>query len=373
MKKELKPKLTERVKYMFTNLTSPQGLVKAIRYQDVAMVRKILATKISPNVNYRGRNPLFEALYCYSSARTYGEPLGRSNEIITLLLQKGADPNKLIPRNRNYFFHFYRDTAFRAAVIFRLPVATLELMLAKGADPNFIMRDPPESNRERPEKSLLLEHCYELARSPFMEAIQRGYPEIFELLLANGGDVNSFGNDGCTPLYCYAKSYWGADHKIGEALIAAGAQVDAVIDHTKGNTLLLKLCENNKHTDTIKFLLYHGADPCRYNNEGFAPVHIAARGKCAEILNTLLMNGGDINARDRADNTALIHAVNNRDIAAINVLIAHHADKDCRNIHGETAMDLAQQLDVDYYGKLKSDIIKALGNARSKPPQGREY
>ena len=372
MKQKTATKISSRIKYLFTDLNSPQGLIKAIRYQDACMVRKILSSGISPNSNHKGRNPLFEALYSYSEARTYSRPLKACNTIITLLLKQGADPNTVIPHNRNYFFSFYRDTAFRAAVIFRLPVKTLKLMLQEGADPNYICREAPAHPAKHAWNTIMLDHCFELARSPFMEAIQRGYSEIATLLLAHGADVNSVGNDGCTPLHCFAKAYYGADYKLGAALIAQGADVDAVIDRGRGSTLLSQLCEKDKHASTIRFLLEHGADPNRKNNNGAAPIHIAAEAGCADNIKTLLNNGAEINARDARDNTALIHAVTNINIPAVQALMARQPDLQCSNLSGGNAVALANGLDSDYYGKTKTALQTALGLTKKTRTATRE-
>jgi ankyrin repeat protein len=92
------------------------------------------------------------------------------------------------------------------------------------------------------------------------------YPELIELLVINGADINARDDEGETPLY------------------------KAVF---------------KKHPESLKMLLEKNADPNLANNGGFTPLHLAASTGCSELAELLLDGGAKVNAKDGKGRTPL--------------------------------------------------------------------
>ena len=91
--------------------------------------------------------------------------------------------------------------------------------------------------------------------------------------------------------------------------------------------------------------LENGADPNYIGPEGFAAIHLAAGlDGCSgqQLLNLMLIYGGNPNLKSSDSETALHVAVMwNREIAT-QILLSHGADPNIRNADGMTAFDLAE-------------------------------
>ena len=78
--------------------------------------------------------------------------------------------------------------------------------------------------------------------------------------------------------------------------------------------------------ERIAFLLQHGADINGRDNQGYAPLHHAARSRMSPMVNELVKLGADINARDGDGFTPLLHAINRNHVPTISALIADKAN-----------------------------------------------
>lgn len=91
----------------------------------------------------------------------------------------------------------------------------------------------------------------------------------------------------------------------------------------------------------ISFLIEKGADVNKLDSEGYAPIHIAARNKRAEIISALIAYKADINLKDRDGYTALHHAVLRNSPEAIKALGQRGADLEELTPKGFTPLALA--------------------------------
>ena len=83
------------------------------------------------------------------------------------------------------------------------------------------------------------------------------------------------------------------EHTFATRLIKRGANPDSIESRT-GNSLLHKAALQSNEAAAV-FLVHHGAVPNGKNNEGEAPIHIAARNGLDQLVKVLLQHGADPN------------------------------------------------------------------------------
>ena len=83
------------------------------------------------------------------------------------------------------------------------------------------------------------------------------------------------------------------EHTFATRLIKRGANPDWTESRT-GNSLLHKAALQSNEAAAV-FLVHHGAVPNAKNNEGEAPIHIAARNGLDQLVKVLLQHGADPN------------------------------------------------------------------------------
>ncbi|CAN0913522.1 Protein VAPYRIN [Linum grandiflorum] len=137
-------------------------------------------------------------------------------------------------------------------------------------------------------------------------AISHGRPDIVQLLLEFGPDVEFRSRSGSTPLEVAAGS--------GEALI-------------------------------VELLLAHRANTERSETSSWGPIHLTAGAGHLEVLRLLLLKGADVDSFTKDGNTALHIAVEQRRRDCARLLLASGARADVRNGRdGDTALHIAARL-----------------------------
>lgn len=146
-------------------------------------------------------------------------------------------------------------------------------------------------------------------------AIAQRRPDIVQLLLEFGPDVESQGRCGCsTPLEAAAAA--------GEALI-------------------------------VELLLARKASTERSETSTWGPIHLALRGGHLEALKLLLIKGANVDALTKDGNTALHLAVEDRRRDCARLLLANGARPDIRNARdGDTPLHIAAGLGYEQMVKL---------------------
>ncbi|XP_076418944.1 poly [ADP-ribose] polymerase tankyrase-2 isoform X4 [Peromyscus maniculatus bairdii] len=93
--------------------------------------------------------------------------------------------------------------------------------------------------------------------------------------------------------------------------------------------------------DVVEYLLQNGANVQARDDGGLIPLHNACSFGHAEVVNLLLQHGADPNARDNWNYTPLHEAAIKGKIDVCIVLLQHGAEPTIRNTDGRTALDLA--------------------------------
>ena len=223
--------------------------------------------------------------------------------------------------------------------------------------------------------------------TPLQDAATFGHKEIVELLITKGADVNAKTEEGETPLHTAVSN----DHKeIIELLIKEGADVNAVAmddvfsdqtpldaanKYNQGAVAVLlrkyggKTCvelealiDSAKKGDIegIKQHLAAGGDVSFRNKNGDTMLNYAAFLGHKEIVELLVENGAEVNAKGLADWTPLHLAAYNNNEQIVQLLIAKGAEMNPYTSpgFGGTPLDVAD-------GKI-ADLLRKHGGKTRK-------
>jgi len=202
--------------------------------------------------------------------------------------------------------------------------------------------------------------------TPLHEAAHHGDEDLAGFLLINGAQVNAKNNFGWTPLH-YAAST--GNKNVAELLLANGADVNYKND--SGDTPLDKAYlplahiietaellhqHGGKHSvknvtitypwpfdavaegdlDKVKVLLEANPDLVfGKDNYGLTALHFAAMGGHRELVELLLVNKAEVNAKGNHGQTPLHYA---RDREVVELLLANKAEVNAQNDQGETPL-----------------------------------
>jgi cytohesin len=140
----------------------------------------------------------------------------------------------------------------------------------------------------------------------FHAAASHGHLEIVRLLLERGVDVNAQ-CEGGTALHAAVCT---GENNIVEALLAAGANIEAKENQTSQTALLFALDPTNPHIEAARLLISRGANVNARSKGGSTPLIFAVcNPDQAEVVSDLIAKGADVNLADNDGQTPLYWAM----------------------------------------------------------------
>jgi ankyrin repeat protein len=193
-------------------------------------------------------------------------------EAVRMLLDAGANPNQPMPAELFGTGHGTAETwpAAYAAVQFGCDSELLDLLLARGADPNAAGPD---------------------GRSPYRVAISQGRADLAAVLRRHGA------RDDATAAEHFLSACLRGDQAGARQLIAEDpGLVDRLSEDERG---AIELAAERGDTEAVRLMLDLGFPlDARHGDHGSTPLHAAAYAGSAETVRLLLARGADIEARD---------------------------------------------------------------------------
>jgi ankyrin repeat protein len=171
----------------------------------------------------------------------------------------------------------------------------------------------------------------------FFKALQADDQRTVGQLLARGFDANTRDPQGLHPLILAIRQPSPA---VLERLLGApGLQVEA---RNRNDESALMLAALAGMTDVCRRLIALDAD---VNKPGWTPLHYAASGGHAEIVQLLLEHSAYIDAQSPNQSTPLMMAAMYGNTRTLSVLLQAGADASLKNQKGMTALDFAREAD----------------------------
>ncbi|MFA5675068.1 MAG: ankyrin repeat domain-containing protein [Christensenellales bacterium] len=174
---------------------------------------------------------------------------------------------------------------------------------------------------------------------PMMLAASMDCCKTLRCLIGLGGDVNGYASD----KEGYSLIHWAAQEghiDVIKLLVEHGANPDLLDD--SGHTPLYKSASEG-HTDIVEYLLTCGVDiEGRLEKElnSTTPIMIACGWNKSKVVEVLIKNGANIEAKDMDGRTPLFYAVLRQNKNIVDILINNGADKNIKDLRGYTLNDL---------------------------------
>ncbi len=232
----------------------------------------------------------------------FSEPV--AYEEFEALLDDGANPNGVDELDEPVFFDaVWRDPTGRLARLFIERGADAKMRGPRGNTAMFRARDA-RTIRALLEAGASVDAQNEDGVTPLMKAATSGNPELIQVLIAVGADLELRDRQGQTALIV-ASRYWL--HGMRE-LLEAGANANAV--DIEGWTPLLRTLSHPQtptdlRTQKVLSLLEYGADPNVIGPKGIDALLIASVKGESEVVSMLIATGASPDRRDSKGRTAL--------------------------------------------------------------------
>jgi hypothetical protein len=207
-----------------------------------------------------------------------------------MLLDRGAGVDAWLPRGTtlgNRLVNGEEGTCLWLASRELNDVGLVEILLSKGADPNYV---PPNTGirlMTNPFPSLLLTH-YITAKDErlLIRICDSSYLATAQRIVEAGADVNYRCNkDGMTALHW---TVFTGNIRLMQLLLLKGARLDIRTDKSSKEEMPLHIAASLDHVDRARTLISGGADINARSGLDETPLHIAVNHNAKQILALLL-------------------------------------------------------------------------------------
>jgi len=175
--------------------------------------------------------------------------------------------------------------------------------------------------------------------TPLVLAVSNNHPETVNRLLKHFPDLDFITKGSETPLLIAVKN---DSRELAETLIREGAQID--FPDFYGNTPLhyASLFGYSEMTD---ILLYYDAPVNEKNDDGISPLHTAIWAGNTDIADMLIQNGANMEARDNEGYTPFLIAASFGNTPIMDMLYGYGVDIHTRNNYNHNALTLSIAFD----------------------------
>jgi ankyrin repeat protein len=144
-------------------------------------------------------------------------------------------------------------------------------------------------------------------RSVLMDVFPVVEPDVFELFIQAGADVNAQNDSGMSVLLQVVEAEWDTSEMI-KMLVDYGANTEAT-PMGEGDTILMLTAQNDAPTENIQALIDAGALVNTLDDYQRTPLFFALTDLNIDAVEILLKNGADVTLRDFLNHTALLHFI----------------------------------------------------------------
>ena len=190
----------------------------------------------------------------------------------------------------------------------------------------------------------------------YLLALGNGHPATASELFTMGVGTNGCDKEGNTSLHLSALNGY-TELVCKEVNRSGGAVVGRC--NCEGNMPLHLAAERNQ-TETVRALIYLGADMEAPGKCGYTALHVATRWGYAQTVKELLKLGANIEARDEDGNTALLLAFKHGHTQTAVVLVQARANVQVEDSNGDSPLIFASRLE-------NTQVVRKLLEAGASP------
>ncbi|XP_024871481.1 uncharacterized protein LOC112454357 isoform X3 [Temnothorax curvispinosus] len=191
-------------------------------------------------------------------------------------------------------------------------------------------------------------------KTPLHVAAQNGHKDTVVVLLKNKANTIAKDETGLSPLY-----HAIMNNHIAVAKILFKKYVNVDINENIDGFTPLHVAAKGGHLELVNFLLQNKADVNARNDMYSTPLHGAAS-NCLEVVSALILNGANVNARSISGITPLHCAVDYGHEKIVNILLEHGANVNAVDIDNETPLILAA---IYGHEEIVKTLLKSKANA----------
>ncbi|KAJ3506615.1 hypothetical protein NMY22_g17190 [Coprinellus aureogranulatus] len=172
-------------------------------------------------------------------------------------------------------------------------------------------------------------------------AVSKKQWNLVRAIIEKGAKIDppSNGQDRGTDTALLAACRGGAPISVIELMVGRGATLNR--QGPSGKSCLHEACKNGRH-DIVTKLLKHSANPDIKDDEGLSPLHEACSAGHTKCADTLLDHGADIDIMDNRRRTALHHACFHGKVGCVDLLMRRGINHTIEDEKGKIAVQCAK-------------------------------